>query len=142
MARENGVMKDKLLFFHADGPAASVKIKLLDSAGKVVRTLAASASDQYRFEEYGAYAVLLKAENEEGETLAPGLYKLEIEAANQGRPVNAYLFEQGEVAGVSFEEQGVMLQVRSKDWENDGEEYSTRVPIGAIFAVLEGNAEG
>src|SRR3989339_1612828 len=132
-----GSMDAKTLTFHTDSPANDVEIRLLDADGTVVRSMKAnSISDQYKDEQTGEYRITLEAKDNEGQPLMPGVYKLEIAAKLNSTPIDAYIFEQGSVNGITFGANGTMLDVKSYNPDID-EYYTSTMPIASIIAVKE-----
>ncbi len=132
-----GSMDAKTLTFHTDSPANDVEIRLLDADGTVVRSMKAnSISDQYKDEQTGEYRITLDAKDNEGQPLMPGVYKLEIAAKLNSTPIDAYIFEQGSVNGITFGANGTMLDVKSYNPDID-EYYTSTMPIASIIAVKE-----
>lgn len=132
-------MAPKRLFFHTDSPANDVKIQVLDSNNKPVRTLSVdSSTSQYAFEANGEYSVKFDGKDDSGNYVTPGTYRLQITAQNGNAAVKSYLFEQGTVGGIDYTSQGTQLQVKCEDYDSDGTKfYSTPIPIGSIIAVRE-----
>ncbi len=140
MQYENGVMPPKRLFFHTDTPADSVTISIKDAKGNTVRTMPASTLDgatQYDWEPYGEHSIVWDGRDNSGNSVLPGTYSVEISASLSGSKVAANIFEQGTVGGVDFSDSGIQVQIKSKDWDNEGKFYATSIPIYMIKSVRE-----
>lgn len=140
----NGEIAPKRFFYSTDTPANDVKINIYDAENKLVRTLSAEslqAHTPYDFEPYGDHSVVWDGKDNSGEMINPGLYSVKIEAKLGSGAVPAQLFEQGTVGGIDYRSEGVLLQVKSRDWdwaEDDTVKYyTTSIPIGSILSVRE-----
>jgi flagellar basal-body rod modification protein FlgD len=140
MQYDNGVMPSKTLFFKTDTPADEVIITVKNSKGEIVRTLPASTLDnatQYDSEEYGEHKREWDGLDNNGNAVPPGTYDLSIQAKLGGKAVSARIFEQGTVGGVDYSDNGLELQVKSKDWDNPGKFNVMSIPIGMVMSVRE-----
>lgn len=134
----SGKVAPKRLFFHTDVPANDVKIKVTDGEGNVVRTLnTESVSKNTYFEDFDERSVVWDGTDDNGDYVKSGTYKLTIQAQVGNTAVNANLFEQGMVGGIDYGADGVKLQVKTKNYDNEGEFFVTTMPIGSIMAVRE-----
>ncbi|MBL8027441.1 MAG: hypothetical protein JNL74_13560 [Fibrobacteres bacterium] len=144
MQYENGAMPEKRLFFKTDIPAEDVEITIKNSKGETVRNLRSStlsAASNDAFEPYGAFSKKWDGLDNKGNQLPPDTYSLSISAKSSGKSVGANIFEQGAVGGVDYSADGMMVQIKCKDWDRStaAKEIfnNTTVPVGLIASVLE-----
>jgi flagellar hook assembly protein FlgD len=137
---QDGNMPSKRLNIHTDSPANDVKVRIVDSNNKLVRTINTETITQTKFnynKDYADHFVVWDGKNDAGETVAAGTYTVSIEAKLGTSEINANVFEQGMVGGIDYTPEGVLLQVKCKDYDNDGEFYVTTMPVGYITSVRE-----
>lgn len=89
------------------GTAAEVEIKIVDSTGKVIRTLDAGAMKE------GVNAVTWDGKDDLGVAAPPGAYRFTVDASNDGTTVKATALTFSQVAAVKQGADGVTLELAS-----------------------------
>lgn len=89
------------------GTAADVEIKIVDSTGKVIRTLDAGAMKE------GVNAVTWDGKDDLGVAVPPGAYRFTVDASNDGTTVKATALTFSQVAAVKQGADGVTLELAS-----------------------------
>ncbi len=86
-------------------PATSVDVQILDSSGKVVRTLEQGPLAA------GVYSIEWDGLDDQGNALADGSYSMQVVALNEGEPVMAETLSYGKVNSVAYTSSGLQLDL-------------------------------
>ncbi len=110
---------------------ADVRYRLNNSASNVEIIVRSSSGAEVRREVIGGASAgdhtwRWDGRNDAGERLAEGLYRIEIQAGNDGDPVGVLTYAEGAVEKVRFTGQGIFLHVNGVD-----------IPIGDVEEVRE-----
>jgi flagellar basal-body rod modification protein FlgD len=89
------------------GTAGTVDIKIMDSNGKTVRTIAAGPLTE------GVNAVTWDGKDDQGNVVPVGNYSFSVAASNEGAPVDATALTFSQVAAVKQTSNGVTLELAS-----------------------------
>ena len=107
------------------GPAASVKVEVLDSSGNVVRTIGAGGQGA------GGHQVSFDGLDDDGKTLTTGTYTYQVIATDSsGSSLSGVYTVSGPVTSVSSQSGTLMLQVGTQS-----------VPLTSVVGVIAGSGQ-